>query len=660
MLDPVPLDTLKPISMRGHGLKTVTEHWQGHGLKTMTESPLPPVVGVKAHHPQRSLASVKGSEAVSVGIYGRFEPLNWRSPSRSVLMSMGEAALPRGRHGLRCESLVSQPQLPGPAYRGSWSYPYQRGLENPSAVRNTRIHEHYMVTRVGLMRRTDRLMLYQPQKSTFVRQYQVLHSLSEIARKRDSAARVAPTATAAVDVDSSGTPDCNSVNLNCRNDSSVIYSNVRTDCKSPDSERNSLFSRLARARQTESPRHDPTASSRGGFKPTSLNAIRPHVNTVQTSIRPPGTQQQPLTLGKSDPAHPRFTARARQGEQATNCGPAVTASDGDLHAVSNAIEGRKPTANISMPQRGDPKRTDCMHAEGYHPTIARNVGGNQQPAHSSDQTTGKVSAVGDGYKPHRTAAGQRTARSVTLCTVAEPPVKQPLAVARDEAQPACMTLGELNINPSATNVDGFETLAIENVPSTKYHRMGSIVTQSTHMTRTAHLPCKHESQLPWDAPIEVGGMHACKVATKPDSDATDDPAEQTEAARCILEACSGARKSEASCTGVHSTHDAACSMHAHESNSEAMHATSETASTAASSPAGWQLESATAESTIAQALETPSGSGARASRHLKALRHHATLPCHTLTSSGGMHATALGMVQRTPVKVKIVPLIDKV
>ena len=223
-----------------------------------------------------------------------------------------------------------------------------------------------------------------------------------------------------------------------------------------------------------------------------------------------------------------------------------------------------------------------------------------------------------------------------------------------------MTLGELNINPSATNVDGSETLAIENVPSTKYHRMGSIVAQSTHMTRTAHLPRKHESQLPWDAPIEVGSMHACKVATKPDPDATDDPAEQTEAARCILEACSGARKSEASCTGVHSTHDAACAMHAHESNSEAMHATSETASTAASSPAGWQLESATAKSTIAQASETPSGSGARASRHLKALRHHATLPCHTLTSSGGMHATALGMVQRTSVKVKIVPLIDKV
>ena len=68
--------------------------------------------------------------------------------------------------------------------------------------------------------------------------------------------------------------------------------------------------------------------------------------------------------------------------------------------------------------------------------------------------------------------------------------------------------GELNINPSATNVDRFETLAIENVPSTKYHRMGSIVAQNTHMTRTAHLPCKHESQLPWDAPIEVGGMHA--------------------------------------------------------------------------------------------------------------------------------------------------------
>ena len=59
MLDPVPLDTLKPILMQGHGLKTVTEHWQGHGLKTMTESPSPPVVGVKAHHPQGSLASVK-------------------------------------------------------------------------------------------------------------------------------------------------------------------------------------------------------------------------------------------------------------------------------------------------------------------------------------------------------------------------------------------------------------------------------------------------------------------------------------------------------------------------------------------------------------------------------------------------------------------------
>ena len=47
MLDPVPLDTLKPILMQGHGLKTVTEHWQGHGLKTMTESPPPPVVSQK-------------------------------------------------------------------------------------------------------------------------------------------------------------------------------------------------------------------------------------------------------------------------------------------------------------------------------------------------------------------------------------------------------------------------------------------------------------------------------------------------------------------------------------------------------------------------------------------------------------------------------------
>ena len=140
MLDPVPLDTLKPILMQGHGLKTVTEHWQGHGLKTMTESPPPPVVGVKAHHPQRSLASVKGSEAVSAGV----RLLTRRSPSRSVLISMGEGALPRGRHGfIGCESLVSLPQLPGPAYRGSWSYPKQRGFENPSAVRNTRIHEHY-------------------------------------------------------------------------------------------------------------------------------------------------------------------------------------------------------------------------------------------------------------------------------------------------------------------------------------------------------------------------------------------------------------------------------------------------------------------------------------------------------------------------------------
>ena len=139
MLDPVPLDNLKPILMRGHGLKTVTEHWQGHGLKTMTESTSPPV-GVKAHHPQRSLASVKRSEAVSVGV----RALNCRSWSRPVLMSMGEGALPRGRHGLTgCESLVSQPQLPGPAYQGSWSSPNQRGLENPFAVRNTRIHEHY-------------------------------------------------------------------------------------------------------------------------------------------------------------------------------------------------------------------------------------------------------------------------------------------------------------------------------------------------------------------------------------------------------------------------------------------------------------------------------------------------------------------------------------
>ena len=150
MLDPVPLDTLKPILMQGHGLKTVTEHWQGHGLKTMTESPSPPV-GVKAHHPQRSLASVKRSEAVSVGIYGRFEPLNWRSPSRPVLMSMGEGALPKGRPGLTgCESLVSQPQLPGPAYKGSWSYPYQRGLENPSAVRTTRIPGHYTIDRLDV------------------------------------------------------------------------------------------------------------------------------------------------------------------------------------------------------------------------------------------------------------------------------------------------------------------------------------------------------------------------------------------------------------------------------------------------------------------------------------------------------------------------------
>ena len=143
MLDPVPLDTLKPILMQGHGLKTVTEHWQGHGLKTMTESPSPPV-GVKAHHPQRSLASVKGSEAVSVGIYGRLELFTRRSQSRPVLISMGEGALPRGRHGLTgCESLVSQPQLPGPAYKGSWSYPYQRGFETPLAVRTTRILGHY-------------------------------------------------------------------------------------------------------------------------------------------------------------------------------------------------------------------------------------------------------------------------------------------------------------------------------------------------------------------------------------------------------------------------------------------------------------------------------------------------------------------------------------
>ena len=140
MLDPVPLDTLKPILMRGHGLKTVTEHWQGHGLKTMTESPPPPVVGVKAHHPQRSLASVKGSEAVSVGV----QPVKRRSSSRPVLMSMGEGALPRGRHGLiGCESLVSQPQLPGPAYKGSWSSLIQRGFETPPAVRTTRIPGHY-------------------------------------------------------------------------------------------------------------------------------------------------------------------------------------------------------------------------------------------------------------------------------------------------------------------------------------------------------------------------------------------------------------------------------------------------------------------------------------------------------------------------------------
>ena len=117
MLDPVPLDTLKPILMQGHGLKTVTEHRQGHGLKTMTESPLPPVVGVKAHHPQRSLASVKGSEAVSVGVS---KPVKRRSFVRPVLLSMGEGVLPKGRQRITgFESLVSQPQLPGPAYQGS-------------------------------------------------------------------------------------------------------------------------------------------------------------------------------------------------------------------------------------------------------------------------------------------------------------------------------------------------------------------------------------------------------------------------------------------------------------------------------------------------------------------------------------------------------------
>ena len=121
------------------GVKATSDLVMGRQLTLSAQSHLPPV-GVKAHHPQRSLASVKGSEAVSVGV----RALICRSSSRSVSISMGEGMLPHGRHGLiGCESLVSQPQLPGPAYQGSWSYPYQRGLENPSAVRNTRIPGHY-------------------------------------------------------------------------------------------------------------------------------------------------------------------------------------------------------------------------------------------------------------------------------------------------------------------------------------------------------------------------------------------------------------------------------------------------------------------------------------------------------------------------------------
>ena len=129
-----PCDSLTLI----RGVKATSDLVMGRQLTLSAQSHLPPV-GVKAHHPQRSLASVKGSEAVSVGVL----PVKRRSSSRPVLMSMGEGALPRGRHGLiGCESLVSQPQLPGPAYKGSWSYPYQRGLETPSAVRTTRILGH--------------------------------------------------------------------------------------------------------------------------------------------------------------------------------------------------------------------------------------------------------------------------------------------------------------------------------------------------------------------------------------------------------------------------------------------------------------------------------------------------------------------------------------
>ena len=131
-----PRDSLTLI----RGVKATSDLVMGRQLTLSAQSHFPPV-GVKAHHPQRSLASVKGSEAVSVG---RLELLTRRSPSRSVSISMGEGVLPKGRHGpIGCESLMSQPQLPGPAYRGSWSYPYQRGLENPSAVRNTRILVHY-------------------------------------------------------------------------------------------------------------------------------------------------------------------------------------------------------------------------------------------------------------------------------------------------------------------------------------------------------------------------------------------------------------------------------------------------------------------------------------------------------------------------------------
>ena len=121
------------------GVKATSDLVMGRQLTLSAQSHLPPV-GVKAHHSQRSLASVKRSEAVSAGVM----PLTRRSFVRPVLMSMEEGVLPRGRQRITgCESLVSQPQPPGPAYQGSWSSPNQRGLETPFAVRNPRMIGHY-------------------------------------------------------------------------------------------------------------------------------------------------------------------------------------------------------------------------------------------------------------------------------------------------------------------------------------------------------------------------------------------------------------------------------------------------------------------------------------------------------------------------------------